>query len=389
MSPRALDLFCGAGGLSCGLLQAGYDVVAGVEFDPVAHATFLRNHPRRFTLRDVDIRKLGAEDILRQTGLDSGEIDLVVGGPPCQGFSTAGYRKRTDERNSLVWEFIRLVGELRPPHFAMENVVGLLSMQWQGRTTVLSEIDRRFRDLGYATNIGGERADPRRLIVNAAEYGVPQRRRRVLVFGARGDMDQVPRLREATHFDPNAPSLFGGRAPFVTVSEALDDLPAPTESGTARLERKTGISAFARSMRGECVEVENHGLTRHRPWMITRMRKQRPGQPLYDTWAHAWVRLEADQPSPTVKENHNAPFVHHEQPRVLSPRECARLQSFPDGFVFCGPKSKQLVQIGNAVPPLLGREIGLAVRRAVNAGGEESDAEVGAWPWQSDRGALA
>lgn len=357
----AVDLFCGAGGLSCGLEMTGaIRVVSGVEKDAQAHASFRANHPHaQGTAAPGDIHDLSGESLLAECGEES--IDLVVGGPPCQGFSNAGYRDQGDVRNSLVFQFVRMVEELRPRFFVMENVVGMASFRISEDEFVMERLARELAALGYELNIDAEDRDSwREAIVNAADHGVPQRRRRILVFGWREGVR--PELRP-THAPPEAAGG-SGLLPWVTVGEALSDLPQPVIEDPQPHARTRKLSDFARFMREGSKSLADHVPTRHRPDMIDRMAAQAIGTPLYDTWAHAWVRLDPARTSPTVKENHNAPFVHPSRPRVTTPRECARLQSFPDRFVFAGKKSRKLVQIGNAVPPLLGRAIGEAILEA-------------------------
>jgi len=364
----AIDLFAGAGGLSCGLEMTGrFRVVAAVEHDRRAHATFRRNHPEAHGLREaVDVHDVRGRDLLEAAGLDA--VDVVVGGPPCQGFSMAGYRDRGDVRNSLVFQFVRLVSELRPRWLVMENVVGMLSFRISRSEPVMRRLVQELAALGYAMDVDADRPDSwKRAVVNAADFGVPQHRRRVLLLGWR---DAPPPRLVRTHAPAEQAALLG-LAPHVTVGEALADLPEPVRDEPQALPPAAELSAFARLMREGATALHDHVPTRHRADMVARMEGQAWGTPLYDTWAHAWVRLDPARPSPTVKENHNAPFVPPWQPRVTTPRECARLQSFPDRFAFEGPKSRKLVQVGNAVPPLLGRAIGRALAAA--AGLDESE----------------
>ena len=361
VEPTVLDLFCGAGGLSCGLEMTGFRVVGGVEADARACQTFLDNHPRADAFRGpVDVRELTARTVWDATGLEPGGLDVLVGGPPCQGFSMAGYRRTDDARNALVFEFSRLLDELAPAAFVMENVVGLASMTVDGRTKILRVLADEFDRLGYSTNIPEDEADWGSLIVDAADMGVPQHRRRVLILGARAGRD-VPVFPGRTHAEAATSHRDSSLEPHVTVREALFGLPAPSFEESVPVAAAARGSSFAHLIRSPEGITFNHAPTRHAPWMVERMASQPRGTALYDTWAHAWYRLVPEEPAPTVKENHNAPFVHPDEPRVVTPRECARLQSFPDGFRFCGPKSRVLVQIGNAVPPLLGRRIGAAL----------------------------
>ena len=369
----ALDLFSGAGGLSCGLEMTGaIRVVGGVERDARAHATFRRNHPSASVPEGpADVHDLDGADLLRRAGVP--RIDLVAGGPPCQGFSNAGYRDPLDLRNSLVFQYVRLVAELRPRFLVMENVVGMTTFRIDETQFVMDRLCRELAALGYELNVQEGRPETwRAAIVNAADYGVPQQRRRILVLGA---LDAPLPVLEATHAPADRCEMLGLR-PWVTVREALADLPEPEPAEPQPHAAVETISDFARAMRAGSRSLPDHVPTRHRKGMPERMAAQGPGEPLYDTWAHAWVRLDPDRPSPTVKENHNAPFVHPWRPRVTTPRECARLQSFPDRFAFEGPKSRKLVQVGNAVPPLLGLAIGRAVLEAARSAEARSAASA-------------
>ena len=353
----AVDLFAGAGGMSCGLEMAGVRVVGAVEHDERAHATFRANHVGEGAFGcPMDVQQVTGQSLLQEAGVD--RVDLVVGGPPCQGFSQAGYRDPSDMRNSLVFQFVRLVGELRPRFFVMENVVGMLSFRATPTEMIMDRLCREMSELGYSLNVMAGRPDSwKAAVVSAADFGVPQHRRRVIVLGWLGE--SRPTLTTTHAAADRAASL--GLAPHVTVREALEDLPEPVKDEPQAYGAAEPTSEFARLMREGSTALFDHVPTRHRPDMIERMRVQAQGTALYETWAHAWHRLDPATPSPTVKENHNAPFVHPWQPRVTTPRECARLQSFPDRFTFVGPKSRKLVQVGNAVPPLLGRAIGKAV----------------------------
>lgn len=360
----ALDLFSGAGGLSCGLeMTGGIRVIGGIEHDARAHATFRANHPHaRVPEGPSDIHDVRGAELLERAGIP--RLDLLAGGPPCQGFSNAGYRDPADLRNSLVFQYIRLVAELRPRFLVMENVTGMVSFRVDAREFVLDRVCRELGALGYALNVSEGRPDTwKAAIVNAADYGVPQQRRRVLVLGS---LEGDPPVLQPTHAPADRSEMLGLR-PWVTVREALEDLPEPIADEPQDYGPALPGNDFARLMREGAERLPDHVPTRHRPGMPERMAAQGPGEPLYESWGHAWVRLDPAKPAPTVKENHNAPFVHPWQPRVTSPRECARLQSFPDRFSFEGPKSRKLVQVGNAVPPLLGLAVGRAVIRAARA----------------------
>ncbi|MBX3134290.1 MAG: DNA cytosine methyltransferase [Gemmatimonadaceae bacterium] len=390
--PRVLDLFAGCGGLSYGLELAGFEVVAGNDIAASAAETHRLNHPRsRFFLGSITEPAL-REEIIAYARAQN--VDVVVGGPPCQAYSVAGKRDVDDERGHLFEDYVAVVDALRPKFFVMENVKGLLSMKHDrtdlsasdqatlDRIKVLEKEQIRLRklrkqhkntdripftaaDAEHLQQVNAEYAQLQRMaaklresvperivsrlerlgyrveyrVLNAADYGVPQRRERVIFVGTRLDVPIV--FPEPTHREPSsATSLFDAALlPWVTTQDAIGDLEDAPEN------------------------VEwSHEFTRHKPDFVERLAQTPVGGSVYEGFSDAWYRQPPDEPSRTVKENHGGVFVHYRHPRVLTPRELARLQSFPDSFRFAGPKSKVLVQIGNAVPPLLGRAIGTAIQ---------------------------
>ncbi|QCC46244.1 DNA cytosine methyltransferase [Halobellus limi] len=329
-SIRVLDLFCGGGGLSEGFLQAGYDVVAGVDVDEDFLATYEHNHEDALAIQ-ADLSEIGPEEFFAEHPVDAGEIDVVIGGPPCKGFSIAGHRDPDDERNYLVGNFIDFVEFVEPAAFVMENVPGIKSME--GGDT-LRAILEGFERAGYEK--------PAYETLNAADYGVPQNRRRVIFQGRRDG--SIPTYPERTHGPSKQATLTGKQLePYVTVEEAL------LERGADGDERPP-IEA-----------LPNHEKTDHSAEMVERISEVEPGESLYESYGDSWRRLPRDEPSITIKENHNAPFVHPVEDRVGTVRECAILQSFPDDYVFQGAKSTQLKVVGNAVPPGLSKAIAEAL----------------------------
>lgn len=315
---NVLDLFCGGGGLSEGFIQAGYDVVAGVDVSADFLETYDRNHEDSLAIRS-DLSETSPEEFFAEHPVDSDGIDVIIGGPPCKGFSIAGHRDPDDERNYLVGNFIDYVEHVQPDAFVMENVPGLKSMQ--GGDTLRSILEG-FERAGY------EKTSYQTL--NAADYGVPQERRRVIFIGRRDG--ESPTHPDRTHSPSQQSTLTGGQLkPHVTVEEAL-------------LDR-------------EVEELPNHETTSHSEDMVQRISEVEEGESLYESYGDSWRRLERDEPAITIKENHNAPFIHPEEDRVGTVRECAILQSFPDDYVFEGPKSTQLKVVGNAVPPRLANAI--------------------------------
>ncbi|MBQ4407647.1 MAG: DNA cytosine methyltransferase [Bacteroidales bacterium] len=315
-----VDLFCGAGGLSKGLEMAGLQGICGLDWFAEAGMTYKRNFNHPFV--EGDIKQQEVKDNFYNTvkqQLNGRKLDVVAGGFPCQGFSMAGNRIVDDPRNSLYLEMLEIVKTLQPDFVICENVKGLRSMLNGG---VEKKIIEDYKAIGYEMNV---------TVLCAADYKTPQKRERVIFIGNRIG---------AKNFHPK-PIL--KPADYVTTGEAIADLMNHPED-----------KAF------------NHVPTKHRPDMAQRMLELPEGESLYKGYSDAWKKCPWNEASCTIKENHGGVNIHPKLPRVLTAREMARLQSFPDDFIFEGTKNKQLVQIGNAVPPLLGKAIGLAIRFAKN-----------------------
>ena len=364
---RVLDLFCGCGGLSYGLEQTGrFAVTAGIDLLPDRIETFRANHLHATGIK-ADIREFGPQD-LRQLAMDP---DVVVGGPPCQGFSSIRpFRTLTegDPRNSLVEEFVLVIAELRPRWFVFENVVGLLT---HGKRAAFRALLQDFADIGYRTDWR---------VVNMALLGLPQVRERLVIVGSRDRSDfDWP---NPTHFHEGrsmagrdakrlhaGPLFVGMLPPPVTVIDAIGDLP-PIESGEAATEYLSNDrqNDYTRAMREGAVGLTLHEATQHSEKMmeIIRLagtnRSALPEGLTSSGFSSCYSRLEADKPSVTVTVNFVHPAsnrcIHPTQDRALTPREGARLQNFPDRFEFRGTRAQIVKQIGNAVPPLLGQAIG-------------------------------
>lgn len=318
-----VDLFSGAGGLSCGLTMAGFTPVASVEIMPEAVETYKFNFVETQKYKeDVETRDIRTDEA-KQALYDSigdRHIHLLVGGFPCQGFSLAGNRVVTDERNSLYIEMLKIVDHLKPEYIVMENVEGLRSML-NGK--IEEKIISDYKEIGYDINV---------TVLNSADYGVAQTRRRVIFVGNRIG---------GTNYHPK---------PFMEKYKTLGE----------EIERFMSL---------EEDKSINHIFSRHTEDMKKRIMEIPEGMSLYGNYSDAWKKSPWDKPSCTVKENHGGVNLHPKLPRVLTPRELAALQSFPDDFIFKGSKKWQLVQIGNAVPPLLGRAIGNAVQFALEENG--------------------
>jgi DNA (cytosine-5)-methyltransferase 1 len=374
MTIRAVSLFSGAGGFCEGARMAGWKVVAAVESDEQACQTHAANFP------EVKLHEGDIADFLRGCGhreaLGSKLIDVVYGGPPCQGFSQIGPRDLADPRNALYKEFVRICRTVRARAFVMENVPNMVAMKnGHFRTKILSA----FAAAGYRRTAI--------VPVLASEFGVPQDRRRVFIFGLRDDLHFDGDFAEAAAALLEKQKTDGA----VTVREALSDLPAgvAADDGVLPYPRtKMGaLSQYQKLMRLDCDrpplsskqkrsrldkdELFNHhtkGIQERRKAILKAIKPGARGDSLpKELWngtrSHKWRRLDPDKPSYTIlAQMHRdlSEWIHPTCDRWITVREAARLQSFHDGFVFHGSEWQQLKQVGNAVPPLLG----LAVARA-------------------------
>lgn len=316
-----VDLFAGAGGLSLGFVMAGFTPLASIEIAEAAVDTYRYNfcEQRGFkeTVESRDIRdQLVKDELLAK--LKNKSVDVICGGFPCQGFSLSGNRVVYDERNSLYKDMLEIVKDVRPKFVVMENVVGLRSML-DGKIEQM--IINDYANAGYKISVK---------VLNSADYGVPQQRKRVIFIGNR---------LNGTNYHPQ-PIL--SPEEYKTTKDAIEDLMYKAED-----------------------KKFNHVITKHSEEMKERLAKVEEGKSLYDNYSDSWKKCPWNQPSCTVKENHGAVNIHPKLPRVITAREMARLQSFPDNFIFKGAKKWQLVQIGNAVPPLLGKAIALSVEKSL------------------------
>lgn len=306
-----VDLFSGAGGMSQGFSEAGFNPIISVEMNEIASATYQRNFPSCFHICD-DIHQFRSKKILDQ--INAPEIHLIAGGPPCQGFSVAGKRKEDDPRNYLFQEFIRVVSEINPWYVVMENVPGILTMK---NGAIKENIFRAFKDIGYTVSVA---------ILETASFGVPQIRPRAIFIANRfKQKNPYPKAQLLPH-------------EYKPIESVISDLP----------EYKP-------------IPEINHEWTRHSPKYMERLAKVGYGESLYESYADAFKRQYPGKPSMTIKENHGGTHIHPHLNRVISAREMARLQSFPDSFIFEGTMKKAMWQIGNAVPPRLAECIAYAL----------------------------
>ena len=334
---NVLDLFCGCGGLSYGFEKAGYNILLGIDNDLKALETFELNHKGSKSICG-DITSITYEKDIKPI-IGSQKIDVIIGGPPCQGMSLSGPRKLDDPRNSLYLSYIRLVNEIKPKAFVIENVPGLVGL-FNGQ--IKDSIIEKFTEMGY--NIKYQ-------ILCASDFGVPQNRRRVVFVGLKNGEFVYPEPLDGV----------------VTCEMALSDLPSlQNDTGTEQAQYMTAPqNKYQKLMRCNSDTVHNHIAANHSEKVQKIISlvpdggnyKDLPEEYINSRNFHvAWTRFASQKPAPTIDTGHRHHF-HYKYNRVPTVRECARLQSFPDDFVFLGNKTQQFRQVGNAVPPLMAQAI--------------------------------
>jgi DNA (cytosine-5)-methyltransferase 1 len=378
--PIAIDLFAGAGGMTLGFEQAGFDVLAAVEIDPIHCAIHEFNFPQWTTICK-SVNDVSAAEIRSKSKIGDRSIDVVFGGSPCQGFSLIGKRALDDPRNALIAQFVRLVVELQPNYFVLENVKGLT---FGKHRQFLSEVIEEFEQNGYKVQ-----KDYR--VLNACHYGVPQNRERLFLLGCKSELalpeypkpiSQSPKphkkLPELAHL-PNAP----------TVQEAIADLPTIEnypqliDQDYCEAEFQNYESAYSKAMKGlnfpddysyhrnfNAQILTCSKWTHHAPESVTRFGLVEPGKT--DPISH-FLKLDPNGICNTLRAGtprNRGAFtsprpIHPHLPRCITVREAARLHSFPDWFRFHQTKWHGLRQIGNSVPPLLAKAIATAVMKAL------------------------
>lgn len=360
---KGLDLFCGIGGLTNGLHQAGICSVGAIDIWDEALNTFRHNFPDVPTLV-ADLTKTPAKDAAESLGISLSEIDLLVGGPPCQGFSTVGKRDESDPRNKLWEAYFSYVETVRPAYVLIENVEGMASIR---KGEICDGICKRFGEIGYVMKWK---------LLRSADYGVPQLRKRVIFLG------WLEGLTPANHPKPTVEK-------HVTVDEAIGDLPELSPSQIATEYTAKPINAFQKARRGRCRKLANHEAANHSAHLVEVLshipdggnRKSIPDHLQPKSGFHnSYARLASDKPAVAVTSNMRKPSsaraTHPFQNRGLTAREGLRLQTFDDCFLVLGSRSSQYLQVGNAVPPLLAKALGLEIARAFEANSQEEIREA-------------
>ncbi|WP_078656519.1 DNA cytosine methyltransferase [Kitasatospora aureofaciens] len=339
MKPSAIDLFAGAGGATRGLRDAGFDVLGAVEFDASAARTYRLNHPQTH-LREVDIRTVSATEFRRSLGLEPRELDLLKTCPPCQGFSTlaSGKGLMDEDRNDLVFHTVRFVRAFMPRAVLLENVPGL------ARDSRLGSIRDSLSRLGYASEI---------YKFEASRFGVPQRRKRLIMIALRGRRSVLP--EDIASIVPDHISTTPARAAFrkVANSKRLDDPLRKHRNNSA----KVGARIAAIPVGGDRFDLpEEHQLDCHKK--ITRR-----------SATASYGRIKLAEPAPTMTTRCTTPacgsFVHPTENRGISLREAAAIQTFPTNYDFVGDYGSIERQIGNAVPVRMARTLGIAIQRLI------------------------
>lgn len=317
---KFVDLFSGAGGLLRGFMNAGFTPIFSVEMWNPAVETHKLNYPH-VPLLHRDIRTITNEELKQYK--DS--VDVVIGGPPCQGFSTIGKRLIKDPRNELVFEFIRFVDALRPKAFLMENVRGLLSSDG-GK--IKAAIENEFREIGY---------DVKSSVLCAADYGVPQLRNRIFFLGIRKDLLITPTFPLATH----------KKEDYATVGNAICDLIGKENDFPNHIPMNHNKTVVERI---KCIP-EGGGIPKEGlPEEVAHGSRSDYKNNEIKNFSHVYKRLSRFRPATTMVPGHNAFPLHPTENRSLTVREAARIQTFPDDVVFCGTRQDQCIQVGNAVP---------------------------------------
>jgi len=360
---NVIDLFCGCGGFSQGFKQANYNVLLGIDHWEDAIITYKKNFRSALTFNG-DITDLNGAHILKYLNVDADSIDVIIGGPPCQGFSVSGKRIIDDPRNALYRKFVEIVSEIQPKVFVMENVPGLIRL-FDGK--VKSKVIKDFSEVGYNVNFQ---------VMSSEQFGVPQVRKRVFFVGLNKEKLDNTKIFQF----PDIKNGYGlGLNPIVTSKEAISDLDFIADDVALFEEHEYHLppeSEYQMMMRKNSDRIVNHVTTIHSDRTKEIINMVPDGGNYKDLPLHlrstrkvniAWTRMNSKKPCFTIDTGHNHHF-HYRANRVPTVRESARIQSFPDDFIFYGIKTSQLKQVGNAVPPLLAEVLAKAIADVIDRG---------------------
>ncbi len=357
IKPLVLDMFCGCGGLSRGFMDAGYEVVLGIDHDEAALKSFKANHGNAEAVK-LDLFLPESIDEIEKI-IGNRQIDVLVGGPPCQGFSLAGPRNEEDDRNKLYKAMVEVANRLKPKVVVLENVPGLAKL-YGGKAK--KRIYEDFEELGYTMNDK---------VLYAPEYGIPQIRKRIFFVGVLNG-DEKFEYPNPTHTEEN----------FVTCKDAIGDL--PPLNGDSLGETPTEyimepMTDYQKLMRKNSELIYNHIGTKHTDKVVHLISLVPEGKNYKSLpeelqegikYNEALTRYHSEKPSRTIDTGHRTHF-HYKWNRIPTARENARLQSFPDDFIFYGNKTQQYRQVGNAVPPMLGYHLGKKILDYIKADEEK------------------
>ncbi len=363
---RVIDLFAGAGGFSVGFEKAGYDIVAAVEYDKQIAETYSYNHPNT-VIYAKDIKQ-----VVEEVDFSKYNANVIIGGPPCQGFSMAGARIRKnsfidDPRNYLFKYYFRIVQQVHPKIFILENVKGILTME-------KGEIFKQIIDLFSDEKIfNGDKYYLKHIVVKALDYGIPQQRERVFIIGSLNKDLDINNLISNTKesLSKKYPHFFDK----VTVWDAISNLYNEDENGV--IVNLRPLNQYQDFLASNNQKTYNHLKPHHNKIAIERMKQISVGENwtklsdiVKSVHSGAYGRLDKNGVAPTITTRFDTPsggrFIHPVEDRTLSPREGARIQSFPDEFVFLGNKTSVYKQIGNAVPPKLAYFWGMLIQEVLN-----------------------
>ncbi|EJT5917564.1 DNA cytosine methyltransferase [Clostridium perfringens] len=351
MAYKTIDLFCGAGGFSLGFEMIGFETVLAIDKWEHAINTFNFNREHKVG-KNIDIQEFD-NNTLRKF-IEENEVDGIIGGPPCQGFSMVGTRNAEDDRNSLYLQYVRFVEVVKPKFFILENVKGLLNLK---KGHFKEDILVRFSALGYNVNFK---------VLKASDYGVPQNRERVFFVGLRKDIfgDRFFEFPE------------GSESNSVSTEEALSDLPSLDNGENHESYKTEPLNKFQELMRKNNVDniLRNNEITKHTEQTKNIISMVPDGGTIKDlpeeyykvrNYNAAFKRMNSKKPSTTIDCGHRN-YFHYKENRVPTVRESARIQSFPDDYFFTGSKTSQYTQVGNAVPAILASKIALEVKKILD-----------------------